>query len=89
MWTDGAGSENLVGQNDPIHHVRGAQPAVVGHLVPPVADLDPLWLRSEHASTGRGEHDSRNSPQNTLTTSPTPPGPARAAPTARLTRSWS
>ena len=61
MWTDGGGSENFLGQDDPINHVRGAQTAVLGHLVAPVADLDPLRLRSEQAFSGRREHDARQS----------------------------
>jgi hypothetical protein len=44
VWTDGTGSEDFLGEDDSIDQVRGAQPAVVGHLVSPVADLDPLRL---------------------------------------------
>ena len=88
MWTDGTGSEDFLGEDNSIHQVRGAQPAIEGDLVPPVADLDSLRLRSEKPRRA-GVRTTPGSPQNTLTTSPTPPGPAKAAPTARLTRSWS
>ena len=87
MRTDRAGRQKLLGKDDPIHHVRGAEPTVGGDFVPPVADLDPLRLRPENVPRRAGTRTTPGTPQNTLTTSATPPGPANADPTARLTRS--
>ena len=52
------------GEDDAIHHVGSAEPAIGGQLVPPVADLDPLRLRPEKAPTRRGQDHSRNSEEH-------------------------
>src|ERR1700738_755792 len=54
---DIAGGQDLLGDDDSTHHMGGRQPAVAGDLVAPVADLDALRLRPEHAASRRGPND--------------------------------
>jgi hypothetical protein len=77
--TDGAGSEDFLGQDDAIYQVGGTKTAVWSDLIPPVADLDSLRLRSEKAPPRRGEDYSRKSAKH-LDHQPNSPGTGQGHP---------
>lgn len=76
MPADGVRTEDIFGEDDAIHQVGSAQPAIWGDLVPPVANLDSLGLRPEQAASRRGQNYSWKSAEH-LDYQPDSPRPSR------------